>query len=98
MTHKMLKYQHFSSESCRVLANFIQFCKIFAESKTCFPPMYSGWVSELVDILEGGMTCCLPGGWEGELVGSLTCGLPGVRLTCQWSGGWDNLQSTWWEG
>ena len=34
MTPKMLKYQ-----SIAELANFRQFCKIFAESKTCFPHM-----------------------------------------------------------
>ena len=40
--------------------------------------------------------------WVGELVGSLlvrlTCGLPGFELTCWWTGGWHDLQSTWWEG
>ena len=32
----------------------------------------------------------------GSLLGGLTFGLPG--LTCWWSGGWDDFQSTWWEG
>ena len=58
-----------------------------------------GW---WVNIQSGGWDDLLSTWWVGELVGSLvgglTCGLPGVGLTCWWSGGWDDLQSTWCEG
>ena len=43
MTDKRLKYQHFSSNSCRVLVNFRQFCNIFAKLRTWFPPMITSF-------------------------------------------------------